>query len=96
MRGISLLYDLSGGCDHEHTCGECKYFEEVKKSKGFTNRQKRMVESGTGFCYKHLLRVPEWKASYMACKWWKSPYKKTMVKSKEKQCDGQLDLDMFL
>lgn len=97
MRAISLMYDLSGGCDYEHTCGECKYFEEVKKAtRGFNNRQKKMVGSGVGFCYKHPLRVPDWKPSHMACKWWKSPYKKTMLKGKDGQCEGQLDLDLFL
>lgn len=91
MRGISLMYDLSGGCDYEHTCGECKYFEEVKKV-----RKGKAIPTGIGICYKHPLRVPEWKESYMACKWWKSPFVKTIVKHNDNQCDGQLDLDLFL
>ena len=91
MRGISLMYDLSGGCDREHTCGECKYYEEVKKVK-----KNKTIPTGVGICYKHPLRVPEWKETFMACKWWKSPYVKTIVAKTDGQCDGQLDLDLFL
>lgn len=91
MRGISLMYDLSGGCDREHTCGECKYYEAVKNVK-----KNKYVPTDAGICYRHPLRVPEWKESFMACKWWKSPYIKTIVKNNDGQCEGQLDLDMFL
>jgi len=91
MRGISLMYDLSGGCNREHTCGECKHYEEVKKPV-----KKKAVPTGLGICYKHPLRVPEWKDSYMACKWWKSKYSRKDLGNKDNQCDGQLDLDMFL
>lgn len=84
------MYDLSGGCDREHTCGECKYFEAVVRKSRFGK------EAKYGVCYKHPLRVPEWKESFMACKWWKSPYSKTIVKNSEGQCEGQMDLDMFL
>ena len=91
------MYDLSGGCDREHTCGECKYYEEVQKTtRGFSNRQKKKEGSGFGVCYKHPLRVPEWKESSMACKWWRSPYSKTIIKNGDNQCEGQMTLDKFL
>lgn len=85
------MYDMSGGCNHEHTCGECKYFESVKNVK-----KNKFVPTNAGICYRHPLRVPEWKESFMACKWWKSPYQKTMLVKNDNQCAGQLDLDMFL
>ena len=97
MRGISLMYELSGGCNYEHTCGECKFYEDVKTAHGFSKSSKKKVgNSGVGVCYKHPLRVPEWKPSLMACKWWKSPYQKTIVKSTDNQCEGQMTLDTFL
>ena len=96
MRGISLMYDLSGGCNHEHTCGECKFYEAVKKPVKGKKNKTVWGKADEGYCLRHPLRVPEWKESYMACKWWKSPYQKTIVKSSEGQCEGQLDLDMFL
>lgn len=97
MRAISLMYDLSGGCDYEHTCGDCKYYEAVKKpEKGKRRNTSTWGKKDEGYCFRHPLRIPEWKPTYMACKWWKSPYKKTINKNKTGQCDGQLDLDMFL
>lgn len=89
------MYDMSGGCNHEHTCGECKFYEAVKKpvkGKGKTVWGK----TAEGNCLRHPLHTAEWKESYMACKWWKSPYQKTIVKSSEGQCEGQITLDMFL
>ena len=97
MRRISLMYELSGGCDYEHTCGECKFYEDAKTAHGFSKTQKKKLgNSGIGVCYKHPLRVQEFKPNAMACKWWKSPFKKTMVVKSDGQCEGQLDLDMFL
>ena len=90
------MYDLSGGCNHEHTCGECKFYEAVKKPAKGKKGKTVWGKADEGYCLRHPLRVPEWKESFMACKWWKSPYQKTIVKSSEGQCEGQLDLDMFL
>ena len=92
MRAISLMYELSGGCERGATCSECKYFEAVKRKNGFGKGVKG--EDG-GICYKHPLKELDWKGEWMACKYYRKQYEK--IRREEKgQVKGQMTLDMFL
>ena len=53
MRGISEMYQLSGGTNWEHTCEACKHFYIEKKHL---------------YCSKHPEEEKEWKRTYIACK----------------------------
>lgn len=59
MRRISAMYQLSGGANYNHTCGECEDCIRITVGKRkVTKCSKYRKLSGTD---------PDWKASYMAC-----------------------------
>ena len=76
---ISKMYKDSGGCKPGKTCEECRYFlPSVEKPK-------------ERICKKHGEENSYWKASYMACKFFKNPIKKKQAKLAE-ETGGQMKL----
>ena len=57
MRQLSFMYEKSGGCDHCHTCSECRqFFQPDKKLKRFA-------------CARHPEGAgTDWRGNWLACK----------------------------
>ena len=55
---ISLMYKRSGGCNTEHTCGDCNYCVPS------TIHKKEFI------CQKHGEEETYWRTSWMACRFW--------------------------
>ena len=53
---ISLMYKRSGGCNTEHTCGDCRYYI---RSQGHPREF---------MCEKHGEDGTYWKATWLSCK----------------------------
>lgn len=63
MRRISAMYQLSGGADCNHTCGECADCVIDTEGKRKVPKCRRYEKiSGTN---------PDWNASYMACRFFR-------------------------
>lgn len=63
MRRISAMYQLSGGADYNHTCGECLDCVIDTEGKRKVPKCRRYEKiSGTN---------PDWNASYMACRFFR-------------------------
>jgi len=84
---ISLMYKRSGGCNTEHTCGDCiSCVRSPARSKEF-------------MCEKHGDQDSNWKRSWMACRFWEGeepkPKKRKPRTKKPKlkeEATGQLQL----
>lgn len=56
MRTISYMYQLSGGCNRDHKCGECRDYRLYRDSERVHT------------CLQHPEQPPLWMENWMACK----------------------------
>ena len=74
MRQLSFMYQQSGGCDHRHTCSECRqFFQPDKKLKRFA-------------CARHPEGAgTDWRGNWLACKFFDAPPDARQEQEKKKE-----------
>ena len=92
MRRISAMYQLSGGANYNHTCGECANCIRITVGKRkVTKCSKYRKLSGTD---------PDWKVSYMACRFFrveqatpkKDPVEQVIWQASPDAIEGQISI----